>query len=288
MCNPALPSVSVLIPVYNRQLLVIEAVESVLESRYPNLEVIVSDNCSTDGTWEELLLRYHENPVVRLHRNSDNIGPVSNWLSAAMIARGLYVKVLYSDDLLLEGCLEEMLAVMSDDVGFVYSTCLIGDHLASAKPAYNLAKYFSRASLKFSSSFGFVLYALRSSSIIPVSPAAALFRKADLISSLQKSIRMPALPDCLDTGAGPDVSIYLNALVQYPSFVALSQPCVFFRTHPASFTVSQPHSVSNGHERTIRAFYTLLPFPYLILYQIIRVLRLSYFALRDLPKVRLP
>jgi len=281
MTNPTFPCVSVLIPVYNRRLLVIEAVESALESSYPCLEIIVSDNSSTDGTWEECFLRYRDNPKVRLHRNSKNIGPVSNWLSAAMIARGKYVKVLFSDDLLLDGCLEKMLDVMSDDVGFVYSTCLIGDRVALAKPVYKLPNYFFRHSLKLSSSIGLLLYALRSSTIVPVSPGAALFRKSDLISSLQDSIRMPARPDCLDTGAGPDVSIFLNALVHYPSFVALRDPCVFFRTHPASFTISQPNSVSSGHERTISAFFSLLSFPYLIFYQLIRLLRLSFLALRD-------
>ena len=99
------PLVSIIIPVYNRKKLVVESVESALIQGYGNFEVVISDNCSNDGTWEECIRRYESDPRVVLVRNSENIGPVPNWLAAALAASGDYVKILFSDDLLLDGCL---------------------------------------------------------------------------------------------------------------------------------------------------------------------------------------
>ena len=46
----AAPLVSVGVPVWNREKLIRDAIESVLAQDYPNLEVIISDNDSSDGT----------------------------------------------------------------------------------------------------------------------------------------------------------------------------------------------------------------------------------------------
>ena len=48
------PIVSIIIPVYNRPVLVAEAIESVLAQTNPNWELIVVDDGSTDKTWEVL------------------------------------------------------------------------------------------------------------------------------------------------------------------------------------------------------------------------------------------
>ncbi|MDP1069351.1 glycosyltransferase family 2 protein, partial [Klebsiella pneumoniae] len=48
------PIVSIIIPVYNRPVLVAEAIESVLAQSNPNWELIVVDDGSTDHTWEVL------------------------------------------------------------------------------------------------------------------------------------------------------------------------------------------------------------------------------------------
>jgi len=46
--------ISILIPVYNRENLIEETVQSALNQTYKNLEVIIVDNKSTDSTWEVL------------------------------------------------------------------------------------------------------------------------------------------------------------------------------------------------------------------------------------------
>ena len=55
------PKVSILIPVYNRVDMIRDCIDSALSQDYLDLEVIVSDNCSTDGTWELCCRFYAEN-----------------------------------------------------------------------------------------------------------------------------------------------------------------------------------------------------------------------------------
>jgi glycosyltransferase involved in cell wall biosynthesis len=95
------PLISVLIPNYNYVKYVATAVDSALAQTYPNLEVVVSDNCSTDGAWELLNERYGDEPRVRLHQNETNIGMARNFDRLMELARGRYVMCLSSDDFLL-------------------------------------------------------------------------------------------------------------------------------------------------------------------------------------------
>lgn len=72
-----LPKISVTIPTYNRKKMLKRAIDSVLAQDYKNIEVIVSDNASTDGT-DTLMQEYANDSRIIYIRNSENIGPVKN------------------------------------------------------------------------------------------------------------------------------------------------------------------------------------------------------------------
>jgi glycosyltransferase involved in cell wall biosynthesis len=120
--DPCRPLISVLVPNFNYAQYVGVAVDSALAQTYPNFEVIVSDNCSTDGAWELLCERYGHNPRVRLYQNEQNIGMARNFDRLLELARGRYVMCLSSDDFLLPphlARLEEVFA-REPDLDVVY------------------------------------------------------------------------------------------------------------------------------------------------------------------------
>lgn len=108
------PAVSICIPVYNTERFISDAVSSVLAQTYPDFEIVIVDNASTDTT-PDILARLAD-PRVRLFRNERNIGPQGNFNLAVSLARGRYLKVLCADDVLYPSCLEKQVAVFDADV----------------------------------------------------------------------------------------------------------------------------------------------------------------------------
>lgn len=94
---------SVAIPVYNRLEMVQNSLVSALKQDIPSLEIIVVDNASTDGTWESLQ-RFKDNRL-KLYQNKNNLGLFGNFNRCLELARGRYIRILCSDDLLENNCL---------------------------------------------------------------------------------------------------------------------------------------------------------------------------------------
>jgi len=69
--------VSIQIPTYNQQQYISQAIDSVLMQDYPDLEVIVADDCSTDET--EAIVRKYKDIRVKYFKNEKNIGRVANY-----------------------------------------------------------------------------------------------------------------------------------------------------------------------------------------------------------------
>src|SRR5512140_3471953 len=94
------PCFSVVIPTYNRSELVIHAVESVLRQEEGDLEVVVSDNLSTDNTGEAV--RAIRDPRVRYVRTDRHMVIADSWEFARAYARGRFVMMLSDDDAMLK------------------------------------------------------------------------------------------------------------------------------------------------------------------------------------------
>jgi glycosyltransferase involved in cell wall biosynthesis len=109
------PLVSILIPTYNYVAYVEQAVASAVAQTYPNVEVVVNDNCSTDGAWELLSERFGAEPRVRLSRNATNLGMNANFERVLELARGEYVMWLSSDDFLFPTHVEQLAARFASD-----------------------------------------------------------------------------------------------------------------------------------------------------------------------------
>ena len=92
------PKVTIMIPTYNQEEYIAEAIESALSQDYPNLEVIVTDDCSKDRTGE-IAKRYTTDPRFRYILNETNLGRVGNYHNTLYThATGEWVINLDGDD----------------------------------------------------------------------------------------------------------------------------------------------------------------------------------------------
>ena len=90
------PLVSVCIPTYNRAGMVGDAIRSALAQTYKNIEVLIVDNASTDGTTTVVSL--FTDPPLRYVRNDRNLGLFGNCNRCIELSRGKYLHILHSDD----------------------------------------------------------------------------------------------------------------------------------------------------------------------------------------------
>jgi glycosyltransferase involved in cell wall biosynthesis len=92
------PKISVLVPTRNYARYLPEALDSVLGQDCVDLEILISDNASTDAT-PEVTARYAaRDQRIRVHRHEKNLGMVQNFNWCLHQARGEYIKYLFGDD----------------------------------------------------------------------------------------------------------------------------------------------------------------------------------------------
>lgn len=91
--------VSVLIPVYNVEKYIEEAVNSILNQSYKNIELIIVDDFSNDSTFEILKVLKEKDNRIKLFRNSENMKIVKTLNFAFMQSKGEYICRMDGDDI---------------------------------------------------------------------------------------------------------------------------------------------------------------------------------------------
>jgi len=226
------PLVSIIIPVFNRESLVLDAIDSALNQTYKNIEIIVIDNKSLDNTWRNIQ-KYKIDKRIKLFQNSSNIGPVLNWKRGIEYSSGKYVKLLFSDDMIAPNYIQNSIKCFDESCAFVFSDIrlLVSDKLLRVqsffKTKYTTFEYMR--SVLSDNIEGF-----------PVSPGAALYRRKDVIDSLICSnIPNESSLESLKNGAGNDLLIYLLLCNKYPHIKKSRNTYVDFRIHDGSFSVRE-------------------------------------------------
>jgi glycosyltransferase involved in cell wall biosynthesis len=123
------PTVSVIIPTYNRANLIEKAIESVLNQAYQDFEIIVVDDGSTDNTGE-IIRGFKDKRVKYIKKYKKNKGSSVARNIGIKVARGKYIAFLDSDDEWLPEKLDKQIEVLqseSPEVGVVYSNLLYID-----------------------------------------------------------------------------------------------------------------------------------------------------------------
>jgi len=115
MTNNKNPLVTIGIPTYNRANgFLKKALQSAVEQTYKNLEIIVSDNCSTDHT--ESLVNDFSDTRIRYVKHPRNIGANNNFNFCVENAKGEYFLLLHDDDLIDPDLIETCMNAVKGDV----------------------------------------------------------------------------------------------------------------------------------------------------------------------------
>ena len=112
--------ISVIIPAYNRENMILECIESVLKQTYKNIEVIVVDDCSSDKT-AELVDSIEDERVKECIRLPENKGACYARNKGVAISKGKYIAFQDSDDIWYEDKLEKQINYLkSGNYDFVF------------------------------------------------------------------------------------------------------------------------------------------------------------------------
>lgn len=116
------PLVSVGLPVRDAGHRVEAVVESVLAQDYPNLELVISDNASTDGTEQVCRALARADARVRYHRQPENVGLLNNFVTAMRLGHGEFFRWIGDDDTLEPNCVSRCVAAFQADPRLVLVT----------------------------------------------------------------------------------------------------------------------------------------------------------------------
>jgi teichuronic acid biosynthesis glycosyltransferase TuaG len=114
--------VSVIMPAYNSERYIEESILSVVNQSYGNLELLVTDDCSSDGTQQLVEGLAKRDRRIRYFRLSENSGAAVARNNSLKSAKGRYIAFLDADDVWLENKLELQLAFMNaNDSAFSFT-----------------------------------------------------------------------------------------------------------------------------------------------------------------------
>ncbi len=219
MSNTDLPLVSVVIPAYNSAGYIGDAVDSCLAQTYPNCEIIVVDDGSTDDTSHLLKTRYGER--IR-YIYQDNAGPGAARNRGIEAARGTFVQFCDSDDQLLPSKIARCMEVFQEqpEVGVVYTNY---DHV---QPDGQTRLPIPTPALLS----GDIFCDLLLSNANAILTSTAVVRRAALLE-------IGLFDEQRDIVCVEDWDLFLRLATRYP-FASIDEALVLYRRHPDGLTAN--------------------------------------------------
>lgn len=239
------PAVSFVIPTLNRGRYVVRAVDSCLTAAasVPDLDVqvVVLDSMSDDGSWQLLVDRFAADPRVILAQNARGLGPTRSWLDGARLVTGDFVTFLWSDDYVAPGFLTALLpALREDGCGMAMGDGIIRDiDDESPLPAWDWSLAILPGTTFLRRHLG-----LRAGPVLAVSPAAALFSRRVFdrwMAAVEQWCTVPGIRHDImwRRAIGPDLMLFLMAAVGRGDRVAVgSGAAAQFSSHSQSISMS--------------------------------------------------
>ncbi|MFN4300089.1 MAG: glycosyltransferase family 2 protein [Thermaurantimonas sp.] len=223
------PLVSVIVPNYNHAPYLTERLKSIENQTYKNIELILLDDCSTDGSIEILRNWAASRPYTQLIINKNNSGsPFAQWNKGLSIASGKYVWIAESDDACEPNLLEVLVNMLENekDASLAFSQSILIDKVGNKLHSFNEHYKFVFKSERWEADFcadareecrRYMLF----HNTIP-NASAVLFRRKDLLK---------VLPVDQDFKLNGDWFFYVKLLSVSNKFCYTAKPLNYFRYH---------------------------------------------------------
>lgn len=152
------PLVSVCLPIYNEERHLARALSSITSQTYDNIEILISDNASTDSTaaiCREFSDRDHR---IVFYRQESNIGAINNFFSLADKATGKYMMWGAGHDLWSENLIEECVKVLERDSSTVIAYGRTSWVDEEGRETATASGMYDTQGLDFAAKFAYVLW----------------------------------------------------------------------------------------------------------------------------------
>jgi glycosyltransferase involved in cell wall biosynthesis len=114
------PKVSIVVCTYNGEKFLQEQLNSLVSQTYANLEIIISDDHSTDDTVKIATAFQGRDPRIRIHVNENNLGFNKNFEQAFDLATGDFIAVCDQDDIWKPNKVKDMMLLFKQETTLVY------------------------------------------------------------------------------------------------------------------------------------------------------------------------
>ena len=120
------PLVSIAMASYNGEKYISQQIDSILHQTYPNIEIVIVDDGSRDGTLEVVQQYVSQFPFVHVYRNAENSGITKTFESAIKKCKGEFIALSDQDDIWVEHKIQTLLDAI-DGYDAVFSDSILVD-----------------------------------------------------------------------------------------------------------------------------------------------------------------
>ncbi|MCM1038217.1 MAG: glycosyltransferase [Ruminococcus sp.] len=225
--------ISVVMPMYNSELYVQEALTCLQNQTYKNFEVIIIDNCSTDHSIE--IVEQMNDERFHVYINEENKGLLYSLQRGVSLARGKYIARLDSDDVCEPQRLEKQVQYMEEHEDVMLCGCEGYTIIEGKRYEGSKSPIYGKYALKFS-----LLY--KNYCLIH---SAFMFRRKELENA---GIRYEKFQHC------QDYHMSLAVSEKYELYV-LPEKLVGYRVHAAQLTQTDSNDLVKTEENALKKIY---------------------------------
>lgn len=237
-----MPTVSVIVPNYCHAPYLEQRIESILQQTFQDFELILLDDCSTDGS-REILERYRNHPKVSgIFYNERNSGsPFKQWEKGLSKAKGDYVWIAESDDFSSPCFLERCVRILDTrpDCSIVFTSSYIVDSHSRTIREEAPAKYPKHKQIRFGSRFFLYRFLCPRNTIY--NAGMALVRRSAL----------PAGDNYTQYRYCGDWLFWIQIVSGGGNVVYLAEPLNYYRVHDSN-TTAESIVTGRKHIETLR------------------------------------